>query len=815
MPFDPSCMPRSADYNTSVKSQMRCIVLIYGLVASLWILASDRLLSEYLVDSNSIIAASTAKGMLFVAITAGLLLFLLNKLADRLSQREHALHLITDQAGDALLVFDAGLHLTYANPAACQMSGYSIEELLGSHATDLLPEQAGPVVPAHLQRLSRQPFSRDEWPLVCKDGHQKIIDFTTQRLPDGRYLATGRDLSADREAQRQIASERRRLKTLFDALPDAVWMKDTEGRYLAVNPVLEALSGRREADVLGHDDQQLFPPEFASQCIASDQQVLQTRQVQLFAENFRSANGSCRQFETIKAPVVDAVGQLIGVLGIARDVTLTHSAQEALKESEKRFRTLFDNASDAVFVIDGSTHFSNINRRACDSLGYSRQELLAMTIADIDTDDGTEELRDMWLHPRADNGVLTVYRRHRRADGSIFPVEVRISRLVIDDQPYFLALARDITEREQTLQALQASEEFSRAVLDSTSSQVAVLDRDGRIIAVNESWRRFARERTPSALQLAGTGIGINFLDVCRNTHGEHQDSARQAYHGVLNVLQGHSDAFSFDCPCQSPHEQMWFIMNVTPLRSGIGGAVVTYLDITEIKRAQQMRERAASQLKALASKHLSIQEEERRLLSMEIHDQIGQMLTGLKLTLSSLLRKCTEQLLCHSPMHHAIEIVDGLLDTTHDISRRLRPPMLDDLGLVPAVRWHVNKLTIPDGVRISIDENLGQQRLPSTIELACFRLVQEAVSNALRHARASMINIAITHQTGQLTLSIRDDGIGFDIEETFRKSENLTSLGLLGMRERVANLAGDFQLQSTQRQGTNLSASFPLTGSA
>jgi PAS domain S-box-containing protein len=814
MPFDPSATAYPACGNCSAKGEMLKIVLIYVLVGSLWVFASDRLLIEYFDDSGSVVAAGTAKGLLFVAITAGLLLFFLNKLAGRLTERAHALQLVTDQAGDALVVFDAQLQVIYANPAACQMSGYSVEELRGSPASALLPERAGSLLPAHLERLSRQPFSRDEWPLLCKDGREKIIDITTQRLPDGRYLAIGRDLSESREAQRQIASERCRLKTLVNAIPDAIWMKDTEGRYLAVNPGLEALLGRSEAEIIGHDDQQLFPPEFANRSITSDHQVLERRQVQLFVEHYRHPDGGLRQFETIKAPVFDALGQLTGVLGIARDMTLAQAAREALKESEKRFRTLFENASDAAFVIDSNMHFANINQRACDSLGYSRQELLGMTVADIDADEDSEELRDMALNPRADNAAITVYRQHRRADGSVFPVELRISRLLIDDQPCFLALARDITEREETLQALRASAEFSRAVLDSTSSQVAVLDQDGRIVAVNESWRRFARERTLSPVQLASTGVGINFLEVCRSTQGEQRDSAMRACHGVLDVLQGDADNFSFDCPCQSRDEQMWFIMNVTPLRSGIGGAVITYLDITEIKHAQQMRERAVSQLKALASKHLSIQEEERRLLSMEIHDQIGQMLTGLKLTLGTLLRKSTEQLLCHSPMEHAIEIVDGLLDTTRDIARRLRPPMLDDLGLIPAVRWHVSKLTIPDGATISLDENIGQQRLPPAIELACFRLVQEAVSNALRHAGASTIIISIQRQSEQLKLSISDDGIGFDIEETFRKSEKLTSLGLLGMRERVADLAGDFQLQSTQRCGTNLTASFSLPNS-
>lgn len=691
MPFDANAGFRVTCGNEPSKRDMFRMVMIYVVVASIWILASDHMLGERFADPDQLIATGTAKGLLFVAVTAGLLMFLLNKLAIRLAQRELALTLITDQAGDALVVFDAELLVSYANPAACRMTGYQVSELRGCPAAALLPEPTRATLRTHLERLSREPFSRDEWLLLCKDGSQKVVDVTTQRLPDGRYLAIGRDLSQSREAQIQVASERRRLKTLVDAIPDAVWLKDIAGVYLAGNPVVEEYFERRESEFLGLTDHDLFPPEVADGFLTSDRQVLVARRPQTFEQFCRHPDSGERKLETTKTPVFDAEGQVIGVLGVARD----------------------------------------------------------------------------------------------------------------------------ITEREQTLKALRSSEEFSRAVLDSASSQVAVLDRDGCIVAVNESWRRFARERTPPPILLANTGVGISFIEVCRTSQGEHSESAMAAYQGVLGVLRGDADHFCLDCPCQSADEQRWFIMNVTPLRSDTGGAVVTYLDITEIKHAQAMRECATSQLKALAGKHVSIQEEERRLLSMEIHDQVGQMLTSLKLTLGTVQRKCTVQPDSLPHLGHAIAIVDDLLDTTRDISRRLRPPMLDDLGLIPAVRWHLSKLTIPGSVQISLDENLGGERLAPAIELACFRLVQEGVSNALRHARASEISVSFRLQSNRLELSICDDGTGFDIEETFKISESLTSLGLLGMRERVAGLDGDFQLQSRQGMGTNLTVSFPLAYSA
>ena len=326
MPFDTNASFRITCENEPSKRDMFKIVMIYAVVASTWILASDYLLGKHFDAPAQLIATGMVKSMIFVAITAGLLMFLLNKLATRMAQRELALTLVTDQAGDALVIFNASLLITYANPAACRMSGYDISELRDSPIAGLLPEEIRASLPKRLESLSQKSFFRGEWLLLSKDGSQKIVDITTQRLPDGRYLAIARDLSESREAQIQINRERRRLKTLVDAIPDAVWLKDPGGAYLAGNPVLEEYLGRRELEFLGLTDCDLFAPEVASKFFNSDQQVLSSQQSQSSQQCWRHPDGSLRQLETTKTPVFDTEGQVIGVLGIARDVTLAKAA---------------------------------------------------------------------------------------------------------------------------------------------------------------------------------------------------------------------------------------------------------------------------------------------------------------------------------------------------------------------------------------------------------------------------------------------------------------------------------------------------------
>lgn len=631
-------------------------------------------------------ATDLLPALLPFAVLSCLPWLLLRRRVGELGRREAAARLVTEQAADAILIFDRDLQATYVNPAASQMSGYSREELLARRLGDLLPAADRPALPAHVEALTRDSYARDEWRLKRRDGSLRTIDFTLQRLPDGRYLAIG------------------------------------------------------------------------------------------------------------------------------RDVTLARDAQEVLKESERRFRKLFENASDAAFVIDSSGRFVEINQRACDSLGYERQQLLAMRPSEVEMDYSLEQLCRR-LREEKDIDGTTVYGHHRRADGSRFPVEMRLSSYDMDGQPYCLCLVRDITEREQMFEALCASEEFSRAVLDSTSSLVAVLDRGGGIVAVNEAWRRCARADGHAPAALAGTDVGSNFLEALLGLAAG--DQSRDIGRGIRQVLEGSQDYFKLDCRCETDGRARWFFVRVAPLSSGTGGAVVSYVDITDIKRGQDMQARAAEQLKALANKHLAIQEEERRLLSMELHDQVGQTLTALKLNLESLRRRVAEMPPAQSSLTQAMAIVDGLVDTTRDISRRLRPPMLDDLGLASAVRWHIDKLTTPDGVEVSLYEDLGDERLPAQIELACFRVLQEAVSNALRHARASAISVALRRQPGRLHLAVRDNGIGFDVESTWRNARSLASLGLLGMRERVAGLDGSFRVKSSPGAGTEVGASFTLAVSA
>lgn len=208
----------------------------------------------------------------------------------------------------------------------------------------------------------------------------------------------------------------------------------------------------------------------------------------------------------------------------------------------------------------------------------------------------------------------------------------------------------------------------------------------------------------------------------------------------------------------------------------------------------------------------ISAQEEERHRLARELHDETAQTLAALSITLDQ-ARDSLGDLSAPAWEHirAAKEIATRLLDETRRLILGLRPAVLDDLGLVPAVRWHCETALGDSGVAATIDEDLGAARLPSHVEVSLFRIVQEAVSNIARHADATHVQIRLTRSTGLVRLVVADDGKGFDVDQALGAAGRVSSIGLLGMQERVALLNGSMKIRSAEGAGTTLLVDVPL----
>lgn len=202
--------------------------------------------------------------------------------------------------------------------------------------------------------------------------------------------------------------------------------------------------------------------------------------------------------------------------------------------------------------------------------------------------------------------------------------------------------------------------------------------------------------------------------------------------------------------------------------------------------------------------------EEERKRLSRELHDEIGQRLTALSILIEMAQRRCHEPSAA-APLRNAREIIGSLVASIREIVTQLRPPQLDDLGLASALRWHLDQIRQTTHLKITFDENLGDARLPPDVEMSCFRIVQESITNTLRHATARVLEVKLHAQPDGINLSISDDGKGFDANQVGTGGDRSGHFGMVGMRERVLGMGGRFAVLSSPGLGCRIQADIPL----
>jgi signal transduction histidine kinase len=235
--------------------------------------------------------------------------------------------------------------------------------------------------------------------------------------------------------------------------------------------------------------------------------------------------------------------------------------------------------------------------------------------------------------------------------------------------------------------------------------------------------------------------------------------------------------------------------------------------DITDRKLGEEALREYADRLQGLSRRVVEVQEEERRHLARELHDEIGQSLTAIGINIQAVKRACSAAEL--PQLEECIGLVDGAIQQVRHLSLDLRPAMLDDLGLASALRWYLDHQAQRVGYTAHLATDTGDVCVGPAIAIAAFRVAQEALTNVARHARARRVNVNLRLRDGALHLVVRDDGDGFNPEAILRRGVNGEGLGLLGMRERAALLGGQVMIHSAPGRGTEVRLIVPLEQAA
>jgi signal transduction histidine kinase len=254
-------------------------------------------------------------------------------------------------------------------------------------------------------------------------------------------------------------------------------------------------------------------------------------------------------------------------------------------------------------------------------------------------------------------------------------------------------------------------------------------------------------------------------------------------------------------------------LASVVPLRDGEGslmGAVSCLQDISVQKRAEERLQETHDRLQLMSRRLVESQETERRHIARELHDEVGQTLTVAEMNLQAVLNSPSAARL-KEHLNESLQAVGRVLGQVRDISLSLRPSMLDDLGLEPALRWYTRQQAGLTGLQAAFEADTLKDRLDPVIETACFRVAQEALTNVSRHADARSLTVTLRQEDDRLHLVVRDDGVGFDVGAQRQQAVQGASLGLLSMEERATLVEGTLELRSAPGQGTEVHAWFPL----
>jgi len=351
-------------------------------------------------------------------------------------------------------------------------------------------------------------------------------------------------------------------------------------------------------------------------------------------------------------------------------------------------------------------------------------------------------------------------------------------------------------------EALRESERRYRNIFENAVEGIFQAGTDGRFLNVNPALARMHGFDSPGTMMATRSLFSDLFAD--------YRDgllfSKGLAECGMVKAFEGQT--------VTNDGSRIWVSMNARVVTDEWGETYYegTVENITERKRAELEMHTSQDRLKTLSRTLLKKMEIERRHIAYELHDEIGQALTAVKLNLESIGASSGRDGV-DGHLEESLAVIDRALQQVRNLSLNLRPAVLDDLGLVAALRWLVNSMTSKSGLKIHFESRGMESRLSKGIETTCFRVAQEAITNVLRHAQASKITVRLQRNEDGLSLMVSDNGIGFDARSAQARCVSGGSFGLLGMEERVTLAGGSFEVESTLDKGSRIVARFPLKG--
>lgn len=487
------------------------------------------------------------------------------------------------------------------------------------------------------------------------------------------------------------------------------------------------------------------------------------------------------------------------LLSAREDLVLHTASAEALRLSQFSI----DQSPVGILWVNWDSHVRYANRAAEEMLGYSPGAVLERPLRDFDPGLTMDRWLNMWR--RARNRKEGVHRSETlcvRADGSQFPADVTLSFLRFQTAEYLVVYLNDITERHQVQAALQESDARLQGIAANVPGLVFRLERS---LLTGELDFPYISEGSESLAGFSPATLRLREVGLRSLVHPDD----RADYHRVQDLALDSDSDWSWQGRILTRQgQQRWAEIKAITRRLDDGTVVWDGIvwDISESKRIELELDSSRGQLRELSAHLESVREEEKARIAREVHDELGQILTVLKLE-TSMCELAYAQLDpgLHERLNSMKKLIAQLFQLVRDVATSLRPPILD-AGISSAIEWQARRFEARTHIPCLVQVPEYLPPLGASKEVGLFRILQEALTNVMRHAQAHTVELTLSVQGRELCLSISDDGQGF-----VPAGGRPTSFGLVGMRERVLMLGGTLALHSVPGEGTTLTVRVPL----
>ncbi|MFJ4155106.1 PAS domain S-box protein [Pseudomonas sp. NPDC089752] len=485
------------------------------------------------------------------------------------------------------------------------------------------------------------------------------------------------------------------------------------------------------------------------------------------------------------------------------------AARESLAERQVREEALrlsqfaIDQSTVGILWVNWDSHVRYANHAAERMLGYAEAALLERPLIDFEPNLTMDRWLQLWKGARAgEAGARQFEAQCRCADGSLLPVELSLSFLRFRDAEYLVVYIADVTERHRALAALRESEARLKGIAGNVPGLVFRLE---PAPAEGEPEFPYISEGSEALVGYSPAQIQHPQMGLRNLVHP--QD--RADYHQVQDLAIASDRDWSWQGRILTREgEQRWADIKASTRRLADGRVVWDGIvwDITQSKRAELALEKSQEQLRELSAHLESVREEEKARIAREVHDELGQMLTVLKLEVSMCELAFAElDPGLHERLASMKRLIAQLFQLVRDVATALRPPILD-AGIASAIEWQARRFEARTQIPclVQVPDNLPA--LSDAKATGLFRILQEALTNVMRHAQAHSVEIELVREGEKLRMTISDDGSGFCLDQP-----RPTSFGLVGVRERVLMLGGSMALHSEPGEGTSLSVTIAL----